>query len=37
MSPWPSAFESWFLSSEHGDGEIDATGEAARGAFDALG
>ena len=32
----PSQFEAWFLSSAHGDAEIDATVEAAREAFGAL-
>ena len=33
----PSQFEAWFLSTAHGDAEIDATVAAARGAFAALG
>jgi glutamate-1-semialdehyde 2,1-aminomutase len=33
----PSQFEAWFLSTAHGDAEIDATVEAARAAFDSLG
>ena len=32
----PSQFEAWFLSTAHGDAEIDATIEAAREAFAAL-
>ncbi|HEU0247150.1 MAG TPA: glutamate-1-semialdehyde 2,1-aminomutase [Gaiellaceae bacterium] len=32
----PSQFEAWFLSSAHGDAEIDATIEAAREAFASL-
>jgi glutamate-1-semialdehyde 2,1-aminomutase len=32
----PSQFESWFLSTAHAQGEIDATITAARGAFAAL-
>ncbi len=32
----PSQFETWFLSTAHGDAEIDATITAARGAFAAL-
>jgi glutamate-1-semialdehyde 2,1-aminomutase len=32
----PSQFEAWFLSSAHGDAEIDATVEAAREAFASL-
>ena len=33
----PSQFEAWFLSTAHGDAEIDATVAAAREAFAALG
>ena len=33
----PSQFEAWFLSSAHGDAEIDATVAAARAAFASLG
>ena len=33
----PSQFEAWFLSTAHGDGEIDATIGAAREAFPSLG
>jgi glutamate-1-semialdehyde 2,1-aminomutase len=32
----PSQFEAWFLSSAHGDAEIDATVTAAREAFRSL-
>ena len=32
----PSQFETWFLSSEHGDAEIDATVSAAAEAFASL-
>jgi glutamate-1-semialdehyde 2,1-aminomutase len=32
----PSQFEAWFLSTAHGDAEIDATIEAARAAFSSL-
>jgi glutamate-1-semialdehyde 2,1-aminomutase len=32
----PSQFEAWFLSSAHGDAEIDATIAAAREAFASL-
>jgi glutamate-1-semialdehyde 2,1-aminomutase len=32
----PSQFEAWFLSSAHGDAEIDTTVEAAREAFAAI-
>jgi glutamate-1-semialdehyde 2,1-aminomutase len=32
----PSQFEAWFLSSAHGDAEIDATIAAARVAFGSL-
>ena len=32
----PSQFEAWFLSSEHGDAEIDATVSAAAEAFASL-
>jgi glutamate-1-semialdehyde 2,1-aminomutase len=32
----PSQFEAWFLSSAHGDAEIDATIAAARDAFASL-
>jgi glutamate-1-semialdehyde 2,1-aminomutase len=33
----PSQFEAWFLSSAHGDAEIDKTLEAAREAFALIG
>ena len=33
----PSQFEAWFLSSAHGEAEIDATIAAARDAFASLG
>ena len=33
----PSQFETWFTSSAHGVPEVDATVEAAREAFAALG
>jgi glutamate-1-semialdehyde 2,1-aminomutase len=32
----PSQFETWFLSTAHGDGEIDATIAAAHAAFSSL-
>jgi glutamate-1-semialdehyde 2,1-aminomutase len=32
----PSQFEAWFLSTAHGEGEIDATVDAARAAFASL-
>jgi glutamate-1-semialdehyde 2,1-aminomutase len=31
----PSGFEGWFLSTEHGDAELEKTVEAVRGALEA--